>query len=108
MEMTNAFWNWNGKYVGYRISDLLFNDEGNQLGYFAEGDEIYGSNGFYMGEIRSGNRLIANRSKKAWRRSTFLPQFSRNQAPGRPDVAPKDMLAGYQEFLITEIPPRQP
>ena len=98
MEIGSAFWNWNGQYVGYRVSDALYGNDGNQIGHFAEGDEIYGYNGSYIGEVRSGNRLIANSSKKKWTRSTFVPQSLRSSMPGRPDVTPRDMLVGYEDF----------
>lgn len=98
MESTNSFWSWNGKYVGYRISDFLFSNEGRQIGSFAEGDEIYGCGGFYVGEVRSGNRLIANLSKKAWTRQSFAPQPARTRSPGHPDMPPKDMLTGFEDF----------
>ena len=98
MESSSAFWNWNGRYVGYRVSDSLYSNDGHQIGHFAEGDEVYGDNGSYIGEVRSGNRLIANSSKKKWTRSSFIPQLLRNNLPGRPDVTPKDMLVGYEDF----------
>lgn len=93
----NIFWNWSGHYVGYRLSDALFCLDGWQVGYFAEGDEVYGCNGGYMGEVRSGNRLITNLSKKAWTRGGFTPRYLKS-APGHRDVNAKEMLAGYQDF----------
>ena len=29
-----TFWNWGGRYVGYRMNDCLFSYDGHQLGYF--------------------------------------------------------------------------
>lgn len=95
----NAFWNWRGRYVGYRISDGLFYLDGWQVGYFAEGDEVYGCNGDYMGEIRGGNRLITNVSKKAWTRRSLLPRFLKSP-PSYRDVNAKEMLAGYEDFPL--------
>lgn len=103
MESSSAFWNWNGQYVGYRLSDFLYSNDGRQIGQFAEGDEVYGYNGSYIGEVRNGNRLIANSSKKRWTRSTFVPQLIKNNFPGRPDVSPKDMLTGYEDFPVSRI-----
>ena len=102
MATTNAFWNWNGHYVGYRLSDCLFSYQGLQVGYFAEGDEVYASNGDYMGEVRSGNRLITNLSKKAWRRGAFSPQVLKSGSPGHPDVSPKEMIVGYADFSVPQ------
>ena len=97
MSDLNTFWNWNGQYVGYRISDGLFGDDGHQLGYFAEGDEVYACNGDYIGEIRGTNRLITNLSKKAWRRRTLIPSLMRS-SPGHHHVTAKDMLPGFEDF----------
>jgi hypothetical protein len=96
---SNTFWNWSGRYVGYRLSDGLFHLDGRQLGYFAEGDEVYGCDGTYMGEVRGRNRLITNLSKKAWTRRKLIPQ-SMKSSPGQRDVNAKDMLAGYEDFPI--------
>jgi len=98
MEISSAFWDWNGHYVGYRVSDSLYSNDGHQIGCFAEGDEVYAYNGSYIGEVRSGNRLIANSTKKKWTRPAFVPQLLKSNSPGRPDVTPKDMLAGYEDF----------
>jgi hypothetical protein len=97
----NAFWNWGGRYVGHRLSDGLFHLDGRQLGYFAEGDEVYGCDGSYMGEVRGRNRLITNLSKKAWTRRRLIPQ-SMKSSPGHRDVNAKEMLAGYEDFPISE------
>jgi hypothetical protein len=43
-----TFWNWSGSYVGYRAFDGLFHMDGHQIGYFAEGDEIYRCSGEYI------------------------------------------------------------
>ncbi|HZQ53439.1 MAG TPA: hypothetical protein VFB14_14640 [Bryobacteraceae bacterium] len=95
----NAFWTWSGRYVGFRSSDCLFGPDGRQVGYFAEGDEIYASTGEYVGEIRGGNRLITNLSKKAWTRRGFVPRFLK-PSPGRASVNPKEMLTGFEDFRM--------
>jgi hypothetical protein len=93
----NTFWNWSGRYVGQRLSDGLFCYDGRQVGYFAEGDEVYGCAGEYMGEIRGGNRLITNLSKKAWTRKGLTPRCLKG-SPGYRDLDAKVMLAGYEDF----------
>jgi hypothetical protein len=93
----SSFWNWSGRYIGYRASDGLFHCDGRQVGYFAEGDEVYGCNGDYMGEVRGGNRLITNLSKKAWTRRSLIPRFLKSSV-GHRDVNAKEMLAGYEDF----------
>jgi hypothetical protein len=48
--------------------------------YFGQGSlqirrrEIFGSNGRYLGEVMSENRLITSRSKKSWVRGSFMPR----------------------------------
>ncbi len=101
MEDLRTFWNWSGRYVGYRVTDSLYCDNGRQLGYFAEGDEIYGCNGEYIGEVRSGNRLITNLSKKRWTRGSLIPQVLKS-SPGHRDVNPKEMLPGFEDFPIPQ------
>lgn len=61
-------WNWGGEYFGYREGDSLFTYFGHEVGRF-DGEEIFGSNGRYLGEVMSDNRLITSRSKKSWVRA---------------------------------------
>jgi hypothetical protein len=94
------FWSWGGRYVGYRLTDSLFSHAGRQLGYFAEGDEVYGCDGRYLGEVRAGDRLISNLSKKLWTRGAVVPSVQ-NSAPGCQDVSSKEMLVNFEEFLLS-------
>lgn len=57
------FWTWGGECFGYRSDDKLFTYHGRQAGRFY-GDEVYGSDGRYLGEIKNENRLITNSGKK--------------------------------------------
>ena len=95
----DAFWGWNGRYIGYRSSDCLFDGDGLQVGYFAEGDEVYTCLGKYVGEVRGGNRLITNQSKKSWTRSASTPH-SRRPSKIPKDLDAKQMLAGYEDFVL--------
>ena len=95
----SSFWNWRGRYIGYRVADDLFCCDGHQVGYFAEGDEVYGCNGDYMGEIRNGNRLITNLSKKAWTRRSLIPRFLKS-SQGHRDMNAKEMLVGHEDFPV--------
>jgi hypothetical protein len=96
-----TFWNWRGQYVGYRLDDCLFSYDGRQVGYFAEGDEVYGCDGSYLGEVRNASsRLITNLTKKAWTRRSLAPR-SLKSSPGHPDVSEKPMLPGYEDFPAT-------
>lgn len=58
-----------------------------------------GCNGDYLGETRSGNRLIANLSKKTWTRRSLIPQFLKS-SPGHHDVNAKETLAGHEGLPI--------
>ncbi len=70
--MNTYFWTWRGTFFGFRQENQLFTHDGVEVGRF-DGDEIYGSDGYYLGEIGLENRLITNRSKKSYRRSSFTP-----------------------------------
>jgi len=98
----NTFWTWSGRYVGYRLTDCLFCDDGHQIGYFAEGDEVYGCNGEYIGEVRAGNRLITNLKKKAWTRGSFEPRWLKC-SPGHPNLSARDMIAGFEDFPNSRV-----
>jgi hypothetical protein len=93
----NSFWNWAGQYIGYRSADNLFDSDGRQIGYFAEGDEVYGCAGKYTGEIRGANRLITNLSKKAWMRKTVDPCVLK-KFPGQRDLDRKELPNGFEDF----------
>ncbi len=97
---SSDFWSWSGRYVGYRSSDCLFASDGRQVGFFAEGDEVYGCRGEYIGEVRSSNRLITNLRKKKWTRGSFEPRILRG-SPGHHDLNAKEMLAGYEDFSVS-------
>lgn len=99
---TNSFWNWSGRYVGFRSSDCLFDIDGRQIGYFAEGDELYGTDGSYIGEVRGQNRLITNVSKKKWTRASFVPRNLKT-SQGHSDVGAKTMLSGFIDFTPSRI-----
>src|SRR5579863_955264 len=61
---------WGGKSFGYREGDNLWTHHGRHVGRF-DGDEIYGPDGAYLGELRNKNRLITNIGKKGRRMSGF-------------------------------------
>jgi hypothetical protein len=95
----NGFWNWSGKYAGYRLSDNLFSCDGHQVGYFGEGDEVYGCDGGYLGQVRGTDRLITNLSKRLWTRRTLIPRLMKS-SQGQRDVDARQMLDGYEDFPV--------
>jgi hypothetical protein len=94
-----SFWNCHGTYIGYRASDELFDMNGRQIGYFAEGNEVYGCNGRYLGEVRGQDRLITNPKKQAWARPASVPRALQHSA-GRRDQPPVEVRPGYEDFPV--------
>jgi hypothetical protein len=52
-------WNWGGECFGYREGDSLFTYFGKEIRRF-DGEEIFGSNGRYLGEVMSDNRCVTS------------------------------------------------
>jgi hypothetical protein len=90
-------WTSNGRFFGYRLENSLFTPDGREAGQFSEGDEIYDRCGAYRGEIRKGNRLVTNMSKRAWTRKPFSPQSGFRLRPSG-DLASIQIMAGFEEF----------
>jgi hypothetical protein len=61
--MGNWFWTWRGVSFGYRKGDQFFTYCGVQAGKFYD-DDVYGADGKYLGEIKSGNCLITNEVRR--------------------------------------------
>lgn len=66
-------WTWGGISFGYKVDDRVFTHFGLQIGR-VDGEEVYASDGRYLGEIMSDNRLIIHRGKKNYRHSGFSPR----------------------------------
>jgi hypothetical protein len=64
------YWTWGGECFGYRNGQDLFTYRGRHAGRF-HGDEVYGANGRYLGEVKNENRLITNQAKTGWTKSSF-------------------------------------
>lgn len=93
------YWSWNGKYIGFSVENYLFSDAGKALGYFCD-DELYDFNGRYIGEVKSKDRLIVNKSKKY--RSSLSTFVKPCDHAGRSfcDSVGYVMLAGYEDFEL--------
>ena len=89
-------WTWGGECFGYRKNDRLFAYHGMQVGRF-QGDEVYGSDGRYLGELKSRNRLITNLGKKGWVKSSFAPVLGGSYARFANYVG-YVMYVGYEDF----------
>jgi|ERR1035438_4666443 hypothetical protein len=90
------FWTWGGECFGYRRDDRLFTYSGLQVGRFYD-DEVYGSDGRYLGEIKNERRLITSSSKKGRVRSGFSPAHGGSYARYA-NYAGYAMYAGYEDF----------
>jgi hypothetical protein len=64
----------------------LWTHDGRHLGQF-HGDEVYGPDGWYLGEIKGKDRLITNISKKGCRRGVFA------------QYAPRAAYARYANYV---------
>ena len=92
------YWSWGGKYVGKRSGDVLYSRRGNPLGRFY-GDELYDFSGKYIGEIRSGNRLIVNKTHKH-KRASISSKPCGIVGSSYCDYVGYAMLAGYEDFTL--------
>jgi len=90
-------WTWGGKCFGYRDGDDLWTVSGQHIGRF-NGDEVYSPRGTYLGEVMSGNRLITNSGKSAWRGTSFAPYASRAGYTPYAPYAGYAMYAGHEDF----------
>ena len=93
-------WTWGGTYFGYRRGDLLFAHNGRCVGQFS-GDDVYGCDGRYVGEVRNQNRLITNRSKSNQRGSP-APNARGGSYARYANYAGYAMIAGYEDFPSPE------
>lgn len=89
-------WTWGGTYFGYRRDDLLFTHNGLCVGRFS-GDNIFGREGRYLGEVRNNNRLITHRSKSSISGSP-PPNVQGGSYARYANYAGYAMYAGYEDF----------
>ncbi len=90
-------WKWSGKYYGYIDGNNSWSQNGEHVGRII-GDEIYNTRGHYIGEIRNGNRLIVNKSKKHKTVGSFAPYCKRVSVVGCVGYVGNIMIAGCEDF----------
>ncbi len=90
-------WTRGGKCFGYRDGDDLRTYYGHHVGRFS-GDTVYDRHGRYLGEIRSGNRLIRRKSGSSVRGFSFTPWAKGAAYAKYADYAGYAMYAGYEDF----------
>ena len=97
-------WTWGGVCFGYRREEWLFTYDGIGVGRFV-GDEVYGTNGDYLGELRSTGqeqRLATSNYKKSRVVAAFSPKVERGYK--RPaNRLSQTLYCGYQDFPLPEI-----
>jgi hypothetical protein len=94
-------WTWGGVSFGYREGDDLRTHDGRHVGRFY-GDEVYGTDGSYLGELMQGDRLITSLGKRTHRQGAFAP-YARNASFARyASYVGYVMYAGYSDFPSPE------
>lgn len=94
--MSDWLWTWDGTSFGYREGDSLFTHNGVEAGRFHDDDEIYGSDGKYIGELKSG-KLVTKTSKLSKQKSAFTPR-SRMGVIDRIGHIGTIGVVGYEDF----------
>ena len=87
---------WGGRSFGYKDAENLWTYSGKHAGKF-RGDEVYGPDGRYLGELKNG-KLITRTSKKSRRKSAFTPRMNRMGRTKTVNRVANVMLAGYEDF----------
>lgn len=97
----DRFWTWGGNYFGYRDGDDLRTHYGVHVGKFY-GEEIYGSDGYYLGEIKNEKRLITKVNKKSRKKSGFNPRAKKAGLSKYSDYTGYTMYLGSEDFPVPE------
>ncbi|WP_035856126.1 hypothetical protein [Jeotgalicoccus marinus] len=96
--MTKHLWNWEGDYFGYIEGDQLRTHEGYHVGKINKNNEIFGSDGMYLGEIMNDNRLITKESKINNKEKSFIPKMKKIGKIKKMEKIGKIMKVGYTDF----------
>jgi hypothetical protein len=94
-------WTWSGISFGYRQGDDLRTHDGRHVGRF-HGDEVYGPDGHYLGELKNENRLITSLSKSTRRHGAFGPYAQNVAYAPYASYVGYVMYAGYTDFPSPE------
>ena len=94
-------WPWSGSPFGFRSAGELWTYDGRHVGRF-RGDEVFGPNGFYLGELMRENRLIIDLAKKT-RRTRRFRRLTDITAPARPfGLEGLPVSEGFEDFPRAE------
>ncbi len=91
------YWTWSGRCFGYQSGNSLRTHDGYDVGRF-HGEEIYGEDGRYLGEVKNEKFLITCSSKKHWRKGGFTPYAPNVGYVPFVDYVGFVMYAGYEDF----------
>jgi len=90
-------WTWGGEPFGYFDGEYLYTHYGKNVGRLRS-QFIYAPDGSYLGEIRSGNRLLTSIARKSTCSLTFKPKPDRPAVERRESIAGSGMYIGYEDF----------
>jgi len=90
-------WTMRGKCAGYWDELVLWDCHGQPLGR-RYGLDIYAPDGTYLGELMESNRLAVNHAKIGLHGPAFLPFPSRPVSDIPPDLEPRHLPIGYEDF----------
>ena len=90
-------WTWSGISFGYRVDDQLRTHDGRHVGNFV-GEEVYGADGVYLGELASADRLITRLRKLGRFRLPFRPRMKRMGRTQRMARAARLMRPDWKDF----------
>lgn len=86
--------NTSGDYVAFIQDDNLFDVDANWIGFLQNGNEVYKSNGEFLGYVLSDDRIVRNRTEPP------RPRLMRPLQPLRP-LRP---LRPLQRLRMTRLP----
>jgi hypothetical protein len=69
-------WTWSGQCFGYWDGDDLWTHHGKHIGRRSQ-NEIFGPQGWYVGEVMHNGRLSTNKAKAARQGSRYTPSAAR-------------------------------
>ena len=106
-------WTWNGRCFGYRRRNSLFTYDGFEVGRFV-GSEVYGPDGYYLGELRGTEDLDGLRSAgdslrlitSSYKKARMVEEFKPTRQPGKsrePNRMPAPVYCGYEDFPSPEV-----
>lgn len=89
-------WTWRGVSFGYRKGASLFTYQGQEVARFY-GNDLFGIDGDYIGEVLREHRLVTRPTKRIWRKQKFVPTAGRAVRRFSNAFA-HVMYSGYEDF----------